>query len=533
MLLELVKLVDSFGFLFYYTIWTFILGAIAFFGFYGRLEGRLPMGRRIEVEALFSWALGLMFFSGLTANFAIAVAIAIRILLEAGYRFFMSMTRRRPKPFNIFSALSIGILLVLASSLWNPPVAMRLLDVDDVELLAPEELAPESSVENILFQDLTDIRIVSQEYAAQLPRTELVETGYGIAGSYASVDVFPESGKLSWISVYEPSVFLKLGKPSPYYVSINAFNPADRKKVNASIKYSERNWLLSFIASGGEVLNTHLRLKLFHPGYIYGDGYFVPELNSWIYPYGVIDYAVLPFAVVYKQVGISVLDEKGEVSLYELGSVPEEYTGYLTMETSYAIARSLTWAKYHKWKDPIDYYLAQPEIFEPAEDLFYQYESDTERFYALMQFEPRGAERKGIVTWAEIEANGPDVGKITMYDTRDLGLIGPVKAKSIIESEVSQYSKPGFEWVAFQPQFKYIDERYVYIAPIYAGRGVSRTIKAVGIVDAKTEQARIFFWKDVLTEEGGAEEIKKELPKDCELIYVTEDREFYACEKTE
>ena len=531
MLLELVKLVDSFGFLFYYSIWTFLLGAIAFFGFYGRLEGRLPAKHRLGLEAIFSWALGLMFFSGFTANFAIFAAVIVRILLETGYRLFLSISMQKPKFVNIYSILSVGVLILLASSLWNPPISMKLLDVDNITLLGPESLGSERNLQNIRFSDLTDIRIVSQEYAAQLPKTELVETGYDIAGTYASVDVFPEKGELTWISVYEPTVFLKLGKPSPYYVSINAFNPADRQKVNASIKYSERNWLLSFIASSGEVLNTHLRLRLFHPGYMYGDGYFVPELNSWIYPYGVIDYNILPFAVVYKQVGISVLDENGTVSLYELGSVPEEYIGYLTMETNYAIQRSLTWAKYHKWTDPINYYLAHPEIFEPAEDLFYQYETDTKRFYALMQFEPRGAERKSIVAWAEIEGNGVDVGKITMYDARDLGLIGPVKAKSIIESEVSQYSKPGFEWTAFQPQFKYISNRYTYIAPIYAGRGVSRTIKAVGLVDAKTEQVKIFFWKDVLTEDDRIEEVK-ELPKDCELIYTTEERDFYACKKT-
>jgi len=531
MLIELVRLADSLGFFLYYTVWMLILGGIAVGGFYGRLARMPQVPFRRGTDILLSWFFAVALFSSLTANFAIVAAIGVRVLLEAGYAILLSAVQPGRKRSNAFVLPAAIVFVVLISSLWNPPATLGLLGVDNISLNAPRQLESNANVQDIQFSDLKDIRIVSQDYAAQLPKTELIETGYDVAGSFEAVDVFPENGKLDWISVYEPSVFLKYGVPSPYYVRINAFNPGDRDKVSASIKYSERNWLLSFIASKGHVLNTYLLLELAHPGYMYGDGYFVPGLNSWIYPYGITDYNLLPFTVVYKQLGLSVIDENGTVSLFELGSIPDKYNRYSTMDTNYAIARSVAWGNYHKWTDPLTYILSHPEIFEPAEDLFYQYDSDTGRFYALLQFEPVGNDRKGIVSWAEIEANGPDAGRITMYDARDLGLIGPVKAKSIIESEVSQYSKPGFEWAAFQPQFKYMKGRYVYVAPIYAGGGVSRTIKAVGIVDAKTEQVKILFWKDVLPEETADTKPAKGLPKGCELIYTTADSEIYACRK--
>jgi hypothetical protein len=259
----------------------------------------------------------------------------------------------------------------------------------------------------------------------------------------------------------------------------------------------------------------------------------VPEIDSWIYPYGIMDYNLFPFATIYKQLGIAVFScEDASTKLYELGSIPKELQKYLILEEYFAEERLSAWARYHKWIGVIDYQFRHPEIFEPAEDLFYQYEADKDRFYALLQFEPIGVQRKGIVTWAEVDANKEEPGKILMYDARALGLIGPVKATSIIESEVSQYSKPGYEWVVFQPQFKFIKGRYVYVAPIYAGTGVRITIKAIGIVDAKTEQVKLLFWKDIIEKE-----IEEEVPMieinvtACEKIYETPEKVFYVCPK--
>ena len=536
MLLNLVAFADSLGFVVYYTIGMALLGAIAVAGFYTRMMWRYDTGRKWLAEIGFSWFVGLFLFMNITVNLAVFLAFGMRIVFEA---IFISMSRglglkMKTSHSPIVTLLMIVLGIMMVSMLWNPPTLMKMLDVDEIEMAQPKQMQ-EGDVLDISYDDVKDIRVVSQEYASQLPRTELVETGFDVAGWRSRVDVYPVDGKLRWISVYEPTIFLKKGEPSPYYVIINAMNPGDREKVAASIKYSERDPFWSLIA-GRDVLNTNLRLRLSHPGYRYGDGYYVPELDSWIYPYGVYDYNVLPLAFIYKQVGVAVLDANGQVTLHELGSIPAGVGKYLVLEEKYAEERMTAWARYNAWKDPIDYIFRQPQIFEPAEDLFYQYESVDDRFYALVQFEPMGGQRKSIVSWAEVVANGEGVGELQMFDARDLGLIGPVKATSIIESEVSQYSRTGLEWVVLQPQFKYIRGRYVYVAPIYAGRGVKITIKGIGVVDAKTEQVKVLLWKDVLTgEASGAAgeteaEVPTELPENCELMYTTETHEFYACE---
>jgi len=548
MLIGLVEIIDQLGFVFYATVWMLLLGTISVAGFYTRVisHQRRKKPKFFLTEILLSWFVGTLLFFNTTANFALFVAIALRIFFEAlfiGYVWFFGL-ERHPHYIKIRFALFALLILLLVTSFWNPPVALRLLGVDDVELLEPLPMDSTASIQSITYADLKDVRIVSQEYASQLPKTELVETGYTVAGSRGKVDVYPADNSLRWISVYEPTVFLKKGKPSPYYVEINAMNPGDRKKVQSEIKYSERDFFWSFISSKGQVLSTKLRLRLFHPGLLFGDGYFVPEEDGWVYPYGVVDYEILPFTTIYKQLGIAFLDDNtGQVTIHKFGQVPERFHKYLLLEEYFAEERLGTWAAYHKWEGVLQYHFSQPEIFEPAEDLFYQYEADEDRFYALLQFEPKGSQRKSIVAWAEVAANGPNQGEIVMVDARDLGLIGPVKATSIIETEVSQYSKAGFDWIVFQPQFKFIKGRYVYVAPIYAGEGVRITIKAIGIVDAKTEQVKIIFWRDIVegnedtvavVEGTGTEgsEIGTTEPTDiseCELIYSTGDKNIYAC----
>jgi len=549
MLLPLVEIIDQLGFAFYTTVWMAALGLIAFGGFYTRVTTHRRGQRRRFFwlsEILISWFVGLIMFFNTTANFALFMAVALRIFLEFLFVFYVWFfgLQRHPHYVKIRSILFMILLVLLFSSLWNPQIKLQMLGVDKLELLEPQPLDPLASIQQITHEDLKDIRIVSQEYAAQLPRTELVETGYTVGGRNGAVDVYPSDGKLQWVTVYEPTVFLKKGKPSPYYVIINAMDPGDRRKVRTEIKYSERDAFWSFIASGGEVLSTKLRLKLFHPGLIFGDGYYVPSIDSWIYPYGIIDYNIAPLATIYRQLGIAVLDDQtGSVALHKLDSVPEEYSQLLILEEFFAEERLGLWAAYHKWTGVLNYHFSQPEIFEPAEDLLYQYDADTNNFYALLQFEPAGSTRKSIVAWAEVAANGQENGQIKLYDARDLGLIGPVKASSIIESEVSQYSKAGFAWVVLQPQFKYIRGRHVYVAPIYAGEGVRITIKGIGIVDAKTEQVKIIFWKDIIGGEGeGTSESGGEIPaggqpvsgvdtSECNLIYTTESENIYVCSR--
>lgn len=547
MLIGLVEFIDTLGLPFYATVWMLILGGASVGGFYTRISGHKGKARIPWAGEIFlAWFMGILVFFNTTANFAVFLAVALRIFFEAlfvGYTWFFGMDKH-PHYAKIRFALFAVLLLLIFSSLWNPPVALRLLGVDDVELLTPVQPDAASTIQSIVYEDLKDVRIVSQEYASQLPRTELVETGYTVAGRYGTVDVYPADGGLRWISVYEPTVFLKKGQPSPYYVEINAMNPGDRQKVAASVKYSERDFFWSFLASKGQVLSTKLRLRLYHPGLLFGDGYYVPEEKGWVYPYGVIDYEILPLTTIYRQLGVAFLDgETGKVTIHKFGTVPANLQQYLLLEEYFAEERLGVWAAYHKWDGVLSYHFSQPEIFEPAEDLFFQYDEADNNFYALLQFEPRGSQRKSIVSWAEVAANGPNQGEITMYDARDLGLIGPVKATSIIESEVSQYSKAGFDWIVFQPQFKFIKGRYVYVAPIYAGQGVRITIKAIGVVDAKTEQVKILFWGDIIegvadaaqpTGSGAAGNATSAATgqvdtAECELIYTAGEKNIYAC----
>ncbi|MFC1454903.1 hypothetical protein ACFLQI_02330 [Candidatus Undinarchaeota archaeon] len=538
MLLGLVHSVDSLGFGFFISIWMILLGLITVGGFFTRFNHGKVSSAVLVQELAVSWFVGIVLFFSTSPNIALFIAIILRAFIEAVYALIITPFNRKKKPLSPFIAFAIvGILIVLfLSSFWNPPVLLSLLSMDEVELLEPMPLDPDTSIRDITYDDLSDIRIVSQEYASQLPRTELVETGYDVAGSYSSVDVYPYDNGLRWLAVYEPTILFKKGIPSPYYVQINAMNPADREKVKKEITYSERDPFWSTIISQ-KILNTKFLLKLQHPAYKFGDGYYVPELDSWIYPYGYTDYNILPLAVIYKQLGVAVIDSTGTTTAYEFGAIPEQYQELLLLEEYYAEEQAYYWAKYHKWDGVITYHFSQPEIFEPAEDLFFQYDLEDNHFYGLLQFEPAGSQRKSIVAWAEMEANGPDTGSLAMYDARDLGLIGPIKAISIIESEVSQYSKEGFEWVVFQPQFKQIKGRYVYVAPIYAGYGVRITIKGIGIVDAKSEQVKILLWKDVVEGEFEAPliEILGEpaltLPESCEIIYSTDTQDFYACEK--
>ena len=95
----------------------------------------------------------------------------------------------------------------------------------------------------------------------------------------------------------------------------------------------------------------------------------------------------------------------------------------------------------------------------------------------------------------------------------------------------------------FQPQFKFIKGRYVYVAPIYAGQGVRITIKAIGVVDAKTEQVKILFWGDIIegvadaaqpTGSGAAGNATSAATgqvdtAECELIYTAGEKNIYAC----
>ena len=129
-------------------------------------------------------------------------------------------------------------------------------------------------------------------------------------------------------------------------------------------------------------------------------------------------------------------------------------------------------------------------MFEIARSIYFQYDKPKERTYGLVQLEPEGPTRKAITHYIELETSGKNYGDIIIYDTRALGLIGPERALADVRGEISLYS----DWYALQPIFKEIKGGFYYVVPVYAGIRESMTLKAVAVVDARSEQVKLFPW---------------------------------------
>ncbi len=526
---------NSLGFFGFQIIWAFIIGIIAVFALRG-----ISKGKGIIKDIVAAWFVGFVLIN-MSAIGALVAAVFIRLFATGLFMMFKSVDftelkeirfeggqveERKVKkikdlskmPNNIKNGLKIIgitvlilIILGVASALFLPPVLMDVYRVNDVTVNTAIVSTAAITVDDILWDDIKHSRLVSQEYALQIPKTMVTETGWQL--SYDWDGVYPTPSKtgvktLSWLMVYEPDKLINVGEPSPAYIRVNAEDPSDREKIIEEIPYSEeRGGIIDLIYQilTGRIRDVKFLMWLKYPYYEFGDTIFTHDADNkpvWIAPVKLSMPTIIPTEFYTDQVGVVVFDSEGEITLYTReeitsGAVPEWLTEQILIDEDYTEMRIYTWAKYNSWKDFIQYTFEHEQVFEIAQDLFFQYDFDNQRNFALLQLEPEGQERKAITQYIEVESSTDDYGKIVIQDVRDLGLIGPVRALDDVRGQISLYS----DWRAQQPIFKEIKGWYFYVIPVYSGYGEGMVLRAIAVVDAKSEQVKLFSWADITGEE--------------------------------
>ncbi len=531
-----IEFFNSLGFFGFQIIWALLIGFIAVFALRG-----ISKGKGILKDIIGAWVVGIVLIN-MSAIGALIAAIFIRLFLTGIFMMFKSfkfdelkeikfedgkveekkvkkMNNLSKMPGNIKSGLkiigiTIIILIVLGilSALFLPPVLMDVYHVNDVEVDTVLIKAAAVSVDDILWDDIKHSRLVSQEYALQIPKTMVTETGWQLSNDWDGV--YPTPSKtgvdtLSWLMVYEPDKLINIGEPSPAYIRVNAEDPSDREKILEEIPYSEeRGGLIDLIYQifTGKIRDVKFLMWLKYPFYEFGDTIFTHNADNnpvWIAPVKLSMPTIIPTEFYTDQIGVVVFGYDGEITMYtreqiESDEAPEWLAKQILIDEDYTEMRIHTWAKYNSWKNVIQYTFEHEQVFEIAQDLFFQYDFDNKRNFALLQLEPEGVDRKAITQYIEVESSTSEYGKILIKDVRDLGLIGPVRALDDVRGQISLYS----DWRAQQPIFKEIKGWYFYVIPVYSGYGEGMVLRAIAVVDAKTEQVKLFRWADI-TGQGG------------------------------
>ncbi|MAH43053.1 hypothetical protein CL614_05020 [archaeon] len=524
---------QSLGFFGFQIVWALIIGFIAIFALNG-----ISKGKGIIKDIIGAWVLGL-FLVNSSAIGALVAAVFIRLFLTGLIVMFKSLKfddfkeikfeegmvkEKKVKkiknvakiPKEIKKGISIlmvtiAILLVLGvgAALFIPPTLMDVYRVDDITM---EKVTASSgiSVDDITWNDIKHDRLVSQEYALQIPKTMVTETGWQLSDDWDGVYPVPNKDgidTLSWIMVYEPDKLINIGEPSPAYIRVNAEDPADREKIMEELPYSEeRGGIIEIIYQilTGKIRDVKFLMWLKYPFYEYGDTIFTHDADDnpvWIAPVKMSMPTSFITTFYTDQVGMATFDSNGEIVVYTreeiaAGNAPEWLTEQILIDEDYTEMRIHTWAKYNSWENFIQYTFEHEQVFEIAQDLFFQYDFDSKRNFALLQLEPEGRERKAITQYIEVESSTDNYGEIKVFDVRELGLIGPVRALDDVKGQISLYS----DWRAQQPIFKEIRGRYFYVIPVYSGFGEGMVLRAVAVVDAKTEQVKLFRWADITGE---------------------------------
>lgn len=516
----------SLGFAGFYTLWALFVGSIAVLGIFKR---------SLVYNVLMSWTFGI-FLVSLSPIGSLVLAVFIRMFVlgfskltkEEIERIFVFEDRKKTKTHRIlwlvFPLFALFVLYIF-TIIFSPPLEVGWYKMKDAPII---ELSrePSSTVSEITWEDVKGMRLVSQEYALQIPKTLITETGWKLSDRWDGV--YPINGTLYWVSSYEPSTIINAGNPSPAYVLISGQDPSDRKKIYENIEYSEERGKIPEILYQiwkGRIRDIGLILWLKYPFFEFGDPILTHNEKGpvWIKPAKMSLPTMFLVKFYTDQVGIVAIENDGTVTFYSTaqirsGSVPAWLESQILIDENYNELRVYKWAKYNYWSDFLNYNFQHENVFEIAQDLYFQYDKKNNRNYALIQLEPEGRERKSITHFIEIESSGRNFGNMTIYDSRKLELIGPERALDDVRGEVSIYKN----WYPLQPLFKKIRDGYFYVVPVYSGDFEAMVLRGVAVVDAKREQVKLFKWAEVPEQtatQGETEQSQSDnSPKGCTII---------------
>jgi hypothetical protein len=498
-----VEFFTSLGFIGFFTIWAFLVGSLAVFGVFEKFR---PEPKVVIKNIAVSWVAG-YFLVTMSPIGSIIVAVVIRFVATGISSLVVVKKPDIEMPLKISNRglvliaapLAIIVLLGIVSAVFSPPMQLEWYRVNGIKA---EKINDQKSIDvaGVEWDDIKNSRIVAQEYALQIPKTLVTETGWRLSSDWDGV--YPINNTLYWVMVYEPDKLINYAEDSPAYIIVNAQNPSDRQKIKENIHYSEERGGLSIIYQwiNGGVRDVKFKMWLKHPYFDYGDTVFTHDGNgnpAWFAP------AKMSFPTIFittfftDQVGVATLED-GEVRFYSTekirkGNMPEWLGKQILIDEDYTELRLNKWAKFNSWQNFINYYFQHENVFELAQNLYFQYDKDKDRNFGLIQLEPEGAARKSITHFVEIESSTKDFGTVKIFDTRDLKLIGPKRALDDVRGQISLYS----DWYALQPIFREIKGGYFYVVPVYSGFQESMVLRAVAVVDAKTEQVKLFKWEDV------------------------------------
>ncbi|NOQ55627.1 MAG: hypothetical protein GQ477_02350 [Nanohaloarchaea archaeon] len=511
-----IDIFTNLGFVGFYTLWALLAGGIAVFGVLSNF-GKKGLIRDI----MFSWIVGIVLVS-ISSTGALIFAAILRIFIiglsrSIGLDNLAAMLTedesrvklKKPKTDVIMALVLILFFLNILAVIFAPPMEVGWYKMDDANII---EVSPETEtgVQDIEWDHIKDMRLVSQEYALQIPKTMVTETGWKLSSDWDGI--YPIDNTLNWVIVYEPTRLVNMGNPSPAYILVDAQNPSKRTKVESTIEYSEeRKGLLPLayqIIFSGKIRDVNINYWLSYPYFNFGDTVLTHDANDepvWFAPVK-LEMPTLFITKFYtEQVGIVALSNDGTKAFYseddiKSGNAPEWLLdSQALIDEDYTMKRTLIWARYASWKGFINYYLQHENVYEIAKEFYFQYDKEDDRLFGLIQLEPEGRTRKAITHYVDIEAEGTGYGTVNIYDTRAMGLIGPERALDGARGEISLYS----DWYPLQPLFKKIDNGYFYVVPIYSGFYEAMVLKAVAVVDAKTEQVKLFQWHELDTDGAG------------------------------
>ncbi len=519
--MEWAGLFVSMGFVGFYTAWALFVGSIAVFG---------SFKNGLMKNLLVSWAFGIFLIS-MSPIGSIVLAAFIR-LFTFGFstlthaeiqHIFVFEQMRKTKTSRIFWLILPFALLVslyVLSAIFSPPLEVgwyKMSDAPIIELLKE----PSSTVAEISWDDIRGMRLVSQEYALQIPKTLVTETGWKLSDDWDGI--YPINGTLYWVSSYEPSTMINSGNPSPAYILISGQDPSDRKKIYENIEYSEERHSLPeliYQAWKGKIRDTNVIAWLKYPFFDFGDSILTHNEKGpvWIKPVKIDLPTIFLIKFYTEQVGVVAIENDGTTIFYpsgkiKSGDIPAWLDNQILIDENYNELRVYKWAKYKYWNNLINYYFQHENVFEIAQDLYFQYDKANNRNYALLQLEPEGIDRKSITHFIEIESSGKNFGAVAIYDSRKLELIGPERALDDVRGEVSIYKN----WYPLQPLFKKIKDGYFYVVPVYSGDAEAMVLRGVAVVDAKREQVKLFKWAEV-PEETTTETTQNEYLQGCSII---------------
>jgi len=503
-----VELFTNLGFFGYYIIWALFIGSIAVFEF---------KKRRIGKSLFLSWIAGIVLV-GIGPIISLFVAVFIRILIT-GIKKTLKINSvgslmkgnknivvfKQDKMLTLF--LIVIFALTIATIIFAPPLEVEWYKIKNADIKTLEQTNA-YDINDIKWDDIKNARLVSQEYALQIPKTMVTETGWKLSNDCDGI--YSINNTLYWIMVYEPTTLVNMKNPTPAYIIVNAQDPADRKKIKEEITYSEERYnlvgLIYQLITTGRIHDVRIKLWLKYPFFNYGDTVFAHDDNGepiWFAPVKMEFPTQFVVHFYTEQVGVVTLDNKGKAVFYSSKDIAEEKApawllkNQVLIDESYTEKRITMWAKYSHWKNFLNYYFQHENVFEQAQNLFFQYDKSADYMYGFVQLEPEGRDRKAITHYVDVGASGSEFGKITINDIRELELIGPIRALNDVRGQISLYS----DWYALQPLFREIKGSYFYIVPVYSGTSTSMVLRAVAVVDAKSEQVKLFKWGDVGLEE--------------------------------